>query len=356
MKINSQYLNEGYFSVRKKTSRKLVLILIEDIKSPDACQYIRLINPYSAEILNHEFDIRFGPISHVKKLNPDILIFSRLPKYHVDEMYAAIDYMKSQNKKIIYEIDDDLMNIFPQHAEFNFYKKKSQISKYYMKIADLVTVSTSTLRQQAIEFNPNVLVIRNIRPVNAIKHIRNDDTLPMKLLYMGSSTHNFDLLLVLDAIKELNSNGMNVNLYLLGMELPLRNSSNIIPISIPASFEPYPSFKRMMRLFYDMDYGIAPLVDNQFNQSKSAIKYFDYLEAGIPTVASDVGEYSSIILDGKNGYIIKKLDWYEKLKNIYVNLRFEREQIINNAYALNDELLIKEDPIMSLSNAMSHLL
>jgi len=48
------------------------------------------------------------------------------------------------------------------------------------------------------------------------------------------------------------------------------------------------------------DLAIAPLCDNRFNRSKSAIKFFEYTAMGIPGVYADLAPYSSFVRDGYN--------------------------------------------------------
>ena len=50
------------------------------------------------------------------------------------------------------------------------------------------------------------------------------------------------------------------------------------------------------------DIGIMPLSDTPFTRGKSAFKLIQYLRAGIPAIASAVGENLQVICDGKTGF------------------------------------------------------
>ena len=55
------------------------------------------------------------------------------------------------------------------------------------------------------------------------------------------------------------------------------------------------------------------MIDDEFNRSKSNIKWLEYSLKGIPTVASNVEPYKCIEND-KTGYLCDKPeDWYETL-------------------------------------------
>ncbi len=61
--------------------------------------------------------------------------------------------------------------------------------------------------------------------------------------------------------------------------------------------------------------GLAPLLDSEFNRGKCRTKLIEYGAWGIPTIASAVGEYTSWINDGENGYLVRKPDdWFVYLE------------------------------------------
>ena len=79
------------------------------------------------------------------------------------------------------------------------------------------------------------------------------------------------------------------------------------------------------------DIAIAPLCDNSFNRSKSAIKFFEYTAMGIPSVYAGLPPYSSIIRDGYNGLLAQTPNqWNEKIRLLIENPEL-RQMIIQNA-------------------------
>ncbi len=54
--------------------------------------------------------------------------------------------------------------------------------------------------------------------------------------------------------------------------------------------------------------GIMPLNANEFNKGKSALKLIEYLAAGVPVVASDVGENRFVVEMPKHGYIASGME------------------------------------------------
>jgi hypothetical protein len=85
-----------------------------------------------------------------------------------------------------------------------------------------------------------------------------------------------------------------------------------------------------------LDIGIAPLVDNDFNRCKSNIKWQEYSIAKVPGVFSPTvyaQTASHIIFDGVIGMIAETRDqWYQCLKN-YIVCKNLRKDISSHAYS-----------------------
>jgi glycosyltransferase involved in cell wall biosynthesis len=65
------------------------------------------------------------------------------------------------------------------------------------------------------------------------------------------------------------------------------------------------------------DIGLAPLVDNRFNRSKSFIKILEYAALGVPFIASPVGPYADHVVDGVTGFLASTPDeWAERLDQL----------------------------------------
>lgn len=139
----------------------------------------------------------------------------------------------------------------------------------------------------------------------------------------GSLTHNADLEMVMPTLRQILLENKNVYLEFMGgvsadyvqklfkdFELSLLNRIKIMGGTLAWHNFPY----KLMKLKWDI--GIAPLIDDKFNRSKSNIKWLEYSMKHIPTVASNVEPYRSIT-EGIDGFLCTtKDDWYNALTKL----------------------------------------
>lgn len=72
-------------------------------------------------------------------------------------------------------------------------------------------------------------------------------------------------------------------------------------------------------LLRQCDIGIMPLKDSEWSKGKCGLKLLQYMAVGIPGIGSDVGVNSDIIIEGKNGWIVKNNDWNEAIDKVIKN-------------------------------------
>lgn len=128
----------------------------------------------------------------------------------------------------------------------------------------------------------------------------------------GSSTHDKDIELVQDALEHILTDNENVELTLIGdIKFDYRNME----------------IKRKIRkvdrldltdyyyLISQSDIAVIPLEQNLFNTAKSNIKYIEASMFSIPSICSDLYEFSSVIKEGENGFIAKsREDWVRDIQ------------------------------------------
>jgi glycosyltransferase involved in cell wall biosynthesis len=333
MKLNTFYSSSDYNINPEPDRRKKICVILSKGVIPSACEYIRILNPLMDEDILRDFNLQFIDITSLNRMMPHIAIFNRIPDCDINELRDSIRLVKEGGSKIIYEIDDNLLELSYDHPEFDYYDSKKILVKTLLESADAVITSTKKLASELQKINANCVVAKNFLTIEPNKYrVLRDNEQEFNVLYMGTPTHIPDLEMVLPAFAKMKEEGIDIRLYLVGMRGESKKYKFIRNIHTPPGISCYPHFMSWMKSFTNIDLGIAPLTNTLFNQCKSAIKYYDYLSISVPTMASSIGEYSEIIIDGLNGYIVSDDNWYLKLNKVYEDKKNgEIHKILNNS-------------------------
>jgi len=106
------------------------------------------------------------------------------------------------------------------------------------------------------------------------------------------------------------------------------NSHNDPHIRLKGWIEP----DKMPQYLSGTHIGLFPVVeDNKFNKSKSPTKIFEYFSAGLPVIASNIGEAGHIINDGEDGFLANsREEFISRMQNL-IEGEYLRQRIGKNA-------------------------
>jgi len=332
---------------------KICYILNSIYEFRNGCFFIRIHIP-AVELNRRGHKISYAILDSIedeKKMieENDILVFTRL--YHADP-FKLLYRARAMGKKVVYEIDDNIWTILPVNPVEPVFNQKTvqKMIEGLIEEADLVTTTTDYLANVLRKFNKNVWICPNAIDRNIYKE-RERKNSELRIGWSGSVTHFDDLLLIIDVIIDLQKK-YNFKFILEGLTgYPLlseiaswnflrkrgwRPELNTffdkallfwdklqkinyvhIPFYIPFL---YPQILRDL----DIDIGLAPLLNNEFNRSKSCIKFSEYAASGMVTLASDVLPYNKEV-----NYLAQNTykDWYRKLEKLIADKEF-REKIL----------------------------
>lgn len=272
-----------------------------------------------------------------------------------EQMVSMMQTLKAHDKKVVYDLDDNLFNISPfsphykdfgimpvefdalgggkglmwQHgtAGFDVFKNR-QMRKSFVEIvraASCVTVTTEPLARVYRRMNDNVRVIPNaidfaVWEKPPIRWDRDE----VRLLYTGAANHQEDWLFVSPVLVELQKECPKLKIVLVGHDW--KNIQNGLDYSRVethpwADIEAYPYLMRSLC----PDIGIAPISAIDFNDCRSSIKWLEYSALKAATVASAYGPYKRDCVDGRNALLVEgREQWKKALKKLITDKPYRK--------------------------------
>ena len=245
---------------------------------------------------------------------------------------------KQHGIKLIYETDDDFLDMNSSNPSFNYIQGNLANIKKLVSAADEIVVSTSELKRRFDNLNlsSNVTIIRNyyLDNVLPLKEFSYNGNQYVKIGYFGTMTHNNDLELIHNVILRLkdifSKKGIQVDLEVIGASID-ENVDWFDVKKMPYYPMSMATFMKWIAARANWDIGIIPLVNTEFNKCKSELKYIEFTALGVPIVASDVDAYKDTIEEGVTGFLANNEDeWVNKLSMLIEDPKL-RNGILNNA-------------------------
>ena len=279
---------------------------------PDACAHIRVLLPLRHPAISGTVRLWTLAPHQVTHYRPDILLVQRAAIGDMGAAKTLVAHCRRAGIRLVYEIDDDLINMPASHPEQRHYSGFAAAIRYLASAADAVFVSTEDLAGVFSGINKNTVVIANalddelwfgnLGMVDRVSR-RSDGN---RILCAGTSTHVPDLLEVFPALgRAIGRCGGEPTLEVVGFSppgFPTWCRQYPVPEEVASN---YPAFVRWLRSQNRWTIGIAPLRDVEFNRRKSAIKYYEYAGLAMPTVAPANSPFDAAIMDGKNGRLVR---------------------------------------------------
>nr|WP_254454996.1 glycosyltransferase [Acetobacter estunensis] len=240
---------------------------------------------------------------------------------------SILETMHKAGVRYLLDLDDDLLNVPREKDPNRVYSDYAPTLRNVLNNAHVVTTSTINLCKKLrilakrVELLPNRLSNRIwLQNNNSECH---DLEGVVRVVYMGTTTHESDLALVLPALDAIASLDARFRCSLIGVT----NNKHILNsrerwmeiIAVPPEVTYYEQFvpwlKTQARRF---SFAIAPLEQTTFNKSKSELKLLEYAGLGLPILASNISIYRDI--SKSNSYItLCKNDissWIDGLSNM----------------------------------------
>lgn len=320
------------------------VLIIAELSIPQCTKYRVEAKKDALELYGYTVDI--CPWQHealcIDKLQTaTFVIFYRVPFFDcVQKYYNEADRLGLHK---VFDIDDLIFDyeLYGKEIKENYSFNQKQIDEllygvtFYRKAlfhSDSVWVSTTTLSDIVKKIGKDVHIIENCVINGVIQKqcsCRFVDS-RIKIFYgAGSATHDSDFKLIYEPLEKILSEFENVDVYVHG-QLNIDHVSD----KFKKRFIAIDRVKAEDYYFAISQYDIAiiPLVKSTFTEAKSNIKYIEASCLKIPSVASDLQEFSNAITQGVDGFIASSSEeWYDHLKKLVCDETL-RKQMGKNAY------------------------
>jgi len=217
---------------------------------------------------------------------PDVLILQSVYHPAMPEIIRAVK--KEYKVPIIYDIDDDLWNFPFEPNPFH----PATIAEL-MGLADMVTCSSQQLARMCEAYSGQVAVIPNFVPDWYLEAAQNQTQKhrlgKYTILFSGGHIHAPDLDMIAPDLFAVKKSLRDQVQFIFQGCVPAWGRQLGAAYLDTLPMKDY--FLALSSL--EVDVALAPLVDNNYNRSKSYLKMLDYGAARFPVVATDTGEYGA---------------------------------------------------------------
>lgn len=263
---------------------------------------IRLVTPLTALCQRHGWTLTlksFHDCAADDLRRAQVLVVQRASTARV---WRLQQLMQRQGGAVIYDIDDLLTDVAPHISNQAAVRQRVPMLLRCMHTADVVSVSTARLGLElGLELGPQTGLHAAIEVPNfawqaaSLKPPTPQPGLPVTLLFASSdqlATHFiYPALRALEGVKIVVVGPPAQGFVQAGLQI---EAHPLMPR------EAFVAFARSLPNVL----AVIPLEASRFAACKSAVKWFDYAAAGVPTLCSAVSPYAEVILDDATGGLV----------------------------------------------------
>lgn len=207
--------------------------------------------------------------------------------------------MRRRGAAVVYDIDDLLTEIAPHISNYKAMQARQAVLRRCLAESDVVSVATArlgklladTVELPVMQVVPNYSLALDAQPLPAQG--------PGRLTLLLASSEHLDTDFIFPALRALQ--GPGVQIVVVGPPGAAFEAAGLVVRREP--MRPRTDFLALARSLPN-PVAVIPLEDSRFAAGKSAVKWFDYAEIGIPTLASRHSPYLDVIDDGHTGWLV----------------------------------------------------
>lgn len=200
-----------------------------------------------------------------------------------------------------------------------------------------IQTSTEYLAERLRKFNPNVKVfanqLRRIAPLRDFKE-ESEKNEPVQIFF-GAVNRDRDFLDILPILNKFAQEyGDKINFKIIANKelFEAVETKNKVLIGDPKFYNgQFVALDKYEQTLQESDIALLPLLDNEFNRSKSDLKFIECAGNGAAVLASST-VYPQTVKDGENGFIFKDHDEFAEKLKVLIDNKEKRYEIATAAY------------------------
>ena len=287
---------------------------------PSALEQYRIYSPLKQAGIEIIPGIRENQLALEAIDQAPLVLFQRDFSRNFGEYQQVLERAHAQGKPVVLDLDDHLLALPEDHPDriSGWFADGLPSLLHAMVNSDALTVTTQTLRQALLPYNPRIYVLPNYLDAELWQFREPkvaEKGAPVRILFMGTPTHQPDLELIGEPLAHIAQKyAEHVAFIFFGAQPPSSLESAAKVTYLPLHTYHYQAFLQEYQQL-EAEIAIAPLQDNLFNRSKSAIKYLEYTALGISGVFCALPPYAEVVHDGLDGFLAANPEeWEQKLK------------------------------------------
>jgi len=207
-----------------------------------------------------------------------------------------------KDAKIVFEVSD----LITQPAGFDRWDTATQeflkLLRPTLALCDGLQFTSPEIEREFTSFHkPSASFANHLLSIPPLPHIRRKT--PLQLGWGGSVTHLQDIEEILPSIQIALQSGEFTFQIMAPIEIQnlvrnkLQAHQQEMVIHQPSSLTNYYSFLE------ELDLGICPVMQSEFNAARTDIKFIEYASRGVVTLAPKLPPYKSSVIDGETGWL-----------------------------------------------------
>lgn len=284
---------------------------------------LRLWGPLQEINCQVNWFLPYQPVDPEAIASSDLVVIQRDFSRFIDQYAQLINLAATYDKPIVFEIDDLLWELPPEHPDHSSGHYASALLPMWLAAlhADAVTVASPGLAEYVRPLNPQVWVLPNYlnERIWSFREPGESQSTVTRIGYAGGDSHAPDLQMIAPILLDiLERNVGKVSLHVWGFEPPPGLAGH--PFVTWEALQPgdYAHYAAVLGK-QTFDIALAPLRPSHFNRSKSAIKFFEYAALGVPCICSAASPYAAVVENGVTGFLADTPAQWQHALELLVN-------------------------------------